>query len=163
MLPVYRGTREVTPAPRVGSIPFVTLRELGGMRVIRFVGTPLDSNLRSIVTLAPPPSSVTRRWVVSVRASGHVYPDLADPPVTITANRQSRSQPAASGGQRNDPPRPLIVGALVIIVAATAVARVLARGRGRRPFRTGVATLGVGLAVRPWRWQARERRLCLRS
>lgn len=135
MLPVYRGTREVTPAPRAGSIPVVTLRELGGTRVIRFPGTPLDSNLRSIVTMAPPPSSATRRWVVFVRASGHVYPDLVDPPVTITANLPSRSQSPASGGHLSDPPWPLIVGAFVFILPDTAVARVLARGRAGRPLR----------------------------
>lgn len=135
VLPVYRGGRVVVPAPRAGSVPVVTLRELVGGRVMRFIGTRLGANLCSIVTMAPPSSSVTRRWTISVHSSGRVYPDLTDSPVTITANLQSsRAQPAASRRRGGDPPWPLIVGALVCALSAAAVAWALIRRRDGRPL-----------------------------
>jgi hypothetical protein len=119
---VYSGSRLIVPAPRVGSVPVVTLREIGGAMVMRFVGTPLDHDWRSVVTITVPSSTVTRRWVVSVRASGRAYPDLIDPPVTITANLPSmsavlRSRPTASGPAGGNTQWPLLGASLVLAAA----------------------------------------------
>jgi hypothetical protein len=90
-LSVYRADHQTVPAPRVGSVPVVILHEVGGTESMRFVGTALDQDLRSIVNVAVPPSAASKRWVVSVRASGHVYPDLTGPPLTTTANLPTAS------------------------------------------------------------------------
>ena len=103
VLPVYRGDqcfasspcsppvfgRELVPAPRVGSIPVVSFRLLGGAKMMGFVGTPLDRDLRSVVWVKLPRASVSKRWVISVRADGRVYPDLVDPPVTTVPDESA--------------------------------------------------------------------------
>ncbi len=134
-LPVYRPDGEVIPAPRVGSVPIVILREVGGVKIMRFVGTALDPRLRSDVKVAVPASAVSRRWSVSVRASGHVYPDLTDPPLTTIANltpRSAASRPQAGGERRGERWWPPPVVALACGMTATVLARVRTRRRGPR-------------------------------
>lgn len=97
VLPVYRGVecieaspcspslsgRVRVPAPRVGSVPVVSFRLLGGTKVERFAGTPLDRHGRSLVEVTLPRSRVSSRWAISVRADGRVYPVPIDSPVTV--------------------------------------------------------------------------------
>lgn len=150
VLPVYRGEqciasspcsppvsgRELVPAPRVGSVPVVIFRLFGGAKVMRFAGTPLDRHLQSVVWVKLPRSSVSERWVISVRADGRAYPDLTDPPVTTVANESAPNVAAVlspTGAKRDSGTAswPLLaVIALIVLVGGFLV--VWKRRPGRR-------------------------------
>jgi hypothetical protein len=137
VMPVDDPHRRV-PAPPVGAVPVVTLRALHGTGRMQFVGTPLDRNRRSLVTVSVPASAASRHWVASVRAGGHVYPDRIDSPLTITARplpvsvpapSQSRPDTAQSGGVSWR----LVLG-LVCVFTAGSFAVIRSRRRSGRPL-----------------------------
>jgi hypothetical protein len=147
VLPVYRGEqciasspcsppvsgRELVPAPPVGSVPVVIFRSFGGATVMRFVGTPLDRDLRSVVWVTLPRASVAERWVISVRADGRVYPDVTDSPVTTVSDESAPSMatlppPTGARVDSNPPPWPLLAGIVLLVLAGG----VLVVGRTKR-------------------------------
>jgi hypothetical protein len=135
--PVYEPTQEIVPSPRIGSVPVVTLREVGGRGVIRFVGSPLDRDFSSVVWIKPSSSDSQRRWVVSVRASGHVYPDLVDPPLTTMPNLPNapvapRVHQPAPAGRRHDPSWLAFVVAVGCLLSGAAVVLRRRSGSSRR-------------------------------
>jgi hypothetical protein len=132
----------VIPAPRAGSVPVVSLRLLSGRRVLRFTGAPLEGSAppHSVVWIKVPASNVSQQWDVSVRAGGHVYPDLIDRPVTSTATPRTpaviRRLSAASGLRPGpDPVWPFVLGGLTVVAAAGALALGRAGPFGRRTMR----------------------------
>jgi hypothetical protein len=129
VLPLVRGVRVVIPAPRAGSVPVVSLRLLSGRRVLRFTGAPLEGPAppHSVVWIKLPVSNVSQQWDVSVRAGGHVYPDLIDRPVTSMATPHApaviRRMSGASGHPPGpDPAWPFVLGGLTLVAAAGALA-----------------------------------------
>lgn len=131
VLPMYRGgplgPREVTPAPAAGSVPVVTLRQLGGGRVLRFTGTPLDRRGESVVWVRLPASSAPQRWEVWVGAGGHLYPDLVDSSVidrsATPAATPNQAAPlgatsAARGHSGSSPAWPFVLGGLALAAVA---------------------------------------------
>lgn len=147
-LPLLGGGRELIPAPVVGSVPVVRLRPLSGGHVLRFTGTPLDQHRHSVVWIRLPSAVGSQRWQVSVRAGGHVYPDLVDSSVndastapTAPASEPApiRPSPAPTGRpDRGSPAWAFVLGGLAIAAAtggalnrARRVGRQLPRGAGR--------------------------------
>jgi hypothetical protein len=159
MLPMVRAHRQV-PAPPVGAVPVVTLHALHGPSTVRFAGTPIGRDHRSVVTLTMPPSAASHRWwAISVEAGGHVYPDMIDRPVgvvTPAAAAPATAAPPAAAPPAAAPPAaappaavpargtshrgaaswPFVIGLLCLIGAgAFAVVRA-GRRRRRRPLTT---------------------------
>jgi hypothetical protein len=155
VLPVYRGERCIAsspcsppvsgrvlvPAPRVGSVPVVIFRLLGTTKTMRFVGTPLDRDLRSLVRVKLPHSSVSERWVISVHADGRVYPDLTDPVVSTVPDDSAPRVAALPPPVRAEPDGGTLLwpflGGIALIALAGGPLLMRVRGPGSRlPRRT---------------------------
>ncbi len=153
VLPVYRGEqclasapcsppvadRVLVPAPRIGSTPVVIFRLIGNRKMVRFVGSPLDRHLRSVVWVRLPRANAPERWAISARADRHVYPDLIDSPLSVLPHQGATNvsavlRPAAVSGSR-PPSWALVVGIVLLLGGVVAVVRT--KRRGWRPARRG--------------------------
>jgi hypothetical protein len=117
------GPNTGIPAPAPGSVPIVILRRQRGGRVLRFTGTPLDGSHRSVVRIEIPASRVSQRWMVSVQAGGHVYPDRIDSPVVSTASVHLLRAARRSAAAGSDAWWPVLVAAALVAVGAALVVK----------------------------------------
>ncbi len=123
VMSVIAGHHTTLPAPAPGSVPIVILKPDGRGPTLRFTGTRLDGSHRSLVRLEVPASRVSQRWIVSVQADGHVYPDRIDSPVVSTPALHLPHRSASS----SPPWWPVLVAAALLAVGTALIVRRMQR------------------------------------